>query len=99
MNTILLFAALTMSIYLCRFMGFTLKIPQASSFWTRFLHYIPIAIFAALVVSALYKDPNFLSSKLIAFAAAALVIGRTKHFGLSIVVGLCVLWLLMLTGI
>jgi branched-subunit amino acid transport protein len=90
---------LAVTIFLCRFAGFTLKFSHPSPFWTQFLRFVPISLFAAIATSSFAKESNFLSARLIALAAAGGVMWRTKHFGLGILVGLAVLWGLVLIGV
>jgi branched-subunit amino acid transport protein len=81
-------------LYLCRLSGFTLQSVQPSPFWENFLRFIPISVFTALVVSALYQETDTSGVKIVALAAAGLVIWRTRRFTLSVLVGFMVLWLL-----
>ena len=94
MNNILLFAVSTVFVNVWRLVAFTWKSEQMSASWERFLRFVPISVFTALVVSSLYRQPESLDVKLIALALAGIVIWRTKHFSLSIFVGLGALWLL-----
>ena len=94
MNTLLLFAVATVTINVWRLAALTWKRSQMSSSWEKFLRFVPISIFTALAVSSLYKSPDEFGTKLIALAIAGGVTWRTKHFSLSIFIGLGVLWLL-----
>jgi branched-subunit amino acid transport protein len=94
MNVIYTLIATAVIIYLCRYSGFTLTRLAASTRLARFLHFVPIAIFSALIVPSLISDPDLLERKVIALALAGVVIRRTQHFGLGIIVGLGLFWLL-----
>jgi branched-subunit amino acid transport protein len=94
MNNIILFAASTVLINVWRLAAFTWKRERMSASWERFLRFVPVSVFTALVVSSLYRQPEALDIKLVALALSGLVIWRTKHFSLSIFVGLGALWLL-----
>jgi branched-subunit amino acid transport protein len=94
MNVIYTLIATAVIIYLCRYSGFTLTWLAASTRLARFLHFVPIAIFSALIVPSLISDPDLLERKVIALALAGVVIRRTQHFGLGIIVGLGLFWLL-----
>jgi branched-subunit amino acid transport protein len=94
MNVIYVLIATAVLIYLCRFSGFTLTWLAASTRLARFLHFVPIAIFSALIVPSISSEPAFLGRKVIALIAAGVVIRRTRHFGLGIIVGLGLFWLL-----
>ena len=65
-------------------------------FWLRFLHFVPIAVFAALVTPSLAgiarrgRDPRRRGD------LAGLVAWRTRHLALAIAVGMAAFWLLRL---
>jgi branched-subunit amino acid transport protein len=99
MNLLLLFAAIACVTFVWRYSGFTLKISQTSPFWERFLRFIPISIFTALVVSSLYKNSELLRPELFALVVAGMIAWRTRQFGLSVISGLVVLWGLAFFGI
>jgi branched-subunit amino acid transport protein len=80
-------------VYLCRLSGFTLTRFTTSTL-ARFLHYVPIAVFSALLVPSVIKEPNLLGSKVIALAVAGMVMRQTRQFGLGIIVGLTLFWFL-----
>ncbi len=63
-------------------------------FWQRFLHFVPIAVFAALVTPSLAGERGEGDIRLVAAGLAALVAWRWKNFGLAIGVGLAAFWLL-----
>lgn len=98
MNVIGLLLATAVLIYLCRLSGFGLTCLAASTSLARFLHFVPIAIFSALIVPSLTNQPALLVHKVIALTAAGAVIRRTGHFGLGILVGLGLFWLLANVG-
>jgi branched-subunit amino acid transport protein len=93
LNVLFLLTA-TAVIYVVRISGFMLKTTTISPFWVQFLRFVPIAVFTAFVVSALYHDTSFLSGKMIAFAIAGVSLWRTKQFGLSVIIGLAIMFLL-----
>jgi branched-subunit amino acid transport protein len=65
-------------------------------FWVRFLHFVPIAVFAALVTPSLEGDRNEWGIRLVAAAAAALAVWHTRQLWAAIAVGMAVFWLLRL---
>jgi branched-subunit amino acid transport protein len=65
-------------------------------FWLRFLHFVPIAVFAALVTPSLEGSRGEGDIRLVAAALAALVAWRTRHLALTIAVGMAAFWLLRL---
>src|SRR5436853_634291 len=86
-------ALVTIMVFVYRFTGFSIKLPGNSVFVEQFLRLMPISVFAALVVSSLYKDPVSLNAKLIALVIVAGVAWRTKQVGISVFLGLIVLWI------
>jgi branched-subunit amino acid transport protein len=65
-------------------------------FWLRFLHFVPISVFAALVAPSLQGSRGEGEIRIVAAALAAAVAWRTRHLGLTITVGLAAFWLLRL---
>jgi len=63
-------------------------------FWIRFLHFVPIAVFAALVTPSVAGDLGEGEIRLTAALVAALAAWRTKQIWIAIVVGMAVFWLL-----
>jgi branched-subunit amino acid transport protein len=63
-------------------------------FWVRFLHFVPIAVFAALVTPSLRGGLGEGEIRLTAAALAALTAWRTRNLGLAIAVGMLAFWLL-----
>lgn len=94
MTVLLLSLVVTSGAFLLRLAGLTLPIRQFSPGWEQFFQLLPISIFAALIVSALYAQPDPLNLKIIALAVTGGVAWRTRQFGLCILVGLIVLWVL-----
>ena len=98
METMFLIAGATAIVYLCRLSGFTLTRFTASTTLAKFLHYIPIAIFSALLVPPIIKEPASLGSKLATLAVAGLVMRQTRQISLGIIVGLTLFWFLTWLG-
>ena len=86
--TIFLMAAVT---YGPRLLGLSLSRATLPPFWTRFLQFVPVAVFAALVVPALPKAGET-PVRLIAAGVAALVLWRVRSLWLGLLVGLAVFW-------
>ena len=76
-----------------RLAGLSLRAPLPL-FWLRFLHFVPIAVFAALVTPALQGERGEAEIRIAAATLAALAAWRWKNLGLAIGVGLAVFWLL-----
>ncbi|MCA9989004.1 MAG: AzlD domain-containing protein [Anaerolineales bacterium] len=96
MNINLLIGSSAVIIFLCRLSGFSLESLGKASWLTRYLHYVPIAVFTALVTPSVIRDPVVLPSKLIALAVAGVAIYRTRQFGVGVLAGylsyLLILW-------
>ena len=63
-------------------------------FWIRFLHFVPIAVFAALVTPSLQGGLGEGEIRLLAAIVAAAAAWRTRQLWVAIVVGMAVFWLL-----
>ena len=76
-----------------RYAGLALR-TDLPAFWVRFLHFVPISVFAALVTPSLEGglgegEIRFVGAVVTAFAA-----WRTKSLGISIAAGIVAFWLL-----
>jgi branched-subunit amino acid transport protein len=76
-----------------RFAGVALRV-EPPDFWVRFLHFVPIAVFAALVTSSLEGDFGEGEIRLAAAAVTGIVAWRTANLGIALGVGLLAFWLL-----
>jgi branched-subunit amino acid transport protein len=81
--------------YGSRLAGLTLR-AQLPAFWVRFLHFVPIAVFAALVTPSLEGSRGEGGIRVAAAALAALAAWRTRRLALAIAVGMGAFWLLRL---
>lgn len=77
-----------------RLAGFALSGLRVSPFWRRFLHFVPIAVFAALVTPALAGNAGEGNVRLVAALIASLVIWYKRSLVLGIIVGMGAFWLL-----
>lgn len=76
-----------------RYGGLALR-TELPAFWVRFLHFVPIAVFAALVTPSLQGSYGEGEIRLAGAGVAALVAWRTRNLGLAIVAGMLTYWLL-----
>jgi branched-subunit amino acid transport protein len=81
--------------YGSRLAGFSLH-RQLPPFWLRFLHFVPIAVFAALVTPSLAGDRGEGEVRIVAAALTALAAWRTRQLWLALAAGLAAFWLLRL---
>lgn len=72
-------------------LGLRTRLPP---FWTRFLHFVPIAVFASLVTPSLQGRGSEGEIRLVAAAIAALAAWRTRQLWVAIAAGMIVFWLL-----
>jgi branched-subunit amino acid transport protein len=78
-----------------RLAGLTVRM-QPPPFWLRFLHFVPIAVFAALVTPSLQGSRGEGGIRVAAAVLAGLVAWRTRQLALAIGVGMAAFWLLRL---
>ncbi len=76
-----------------RFAGILLRVPLPP-FWLRFLHFVPIAVFAALVTPSLEGNQGEGGIRLAAAGATALVAWRTRQLAYALLAGAAAFWLL-----
>ena len=76
-----------------RYAGLTLR-ADLPDFWVRFLHFVPIAVFASLVTPSLEGNQSEWGIRVTAAALAALAAWRTRRLWVAIAVGMGVFWLL-----
>jgi branched-subunit amino acid transport protein len=78
-----------------RLSGLTLHM-RLPEFWLRFLHFVPIAVFAALVTPSLQGSRGEGGIRIAAAALVGLVAWRTRQLAVAIAVGMAAFWLLRL---
>jgi branched chain amino acid efflux pump len=76
-----------------RYAGLALR-TELPDFWVRFLHFVPISVFAALITPSLEGGLGEGEIRLVGAVATTLVAWRTKSLGISIAAGMIVFWLL-----
>lgn len=76
-----------------RYAGLALRF-ELPDFWLRFLHFVPIAVFAALVTPSLEGGLGEGEIRVAGAVAAGLVAWRTASLGLAIALGMIAFWLL-----
>lgn len=78
-----------------RYAGLALR-AELPDFWVRFLHFVPIAVFAAIVTPSLAGGRGEWAIRVAAAGLAALAAWRTKQLWVAIAVGMLAFWLLRL---
>jgi branched-subunit amino acid transport protein len=76
-----------------RFAGLALH-RELPPFWLRFLHFVPIAVFASLVTPSVAGSRGEGEIRLLAVALSGLVAWRTRNLGLAIALGMVAFWVL-----
>ena len=76
-----------------RYAGLALRM-ELPAFWLRFLHFVPIAVFAALVTPSLEGSVGEGEVRVAGAVAATLVAWRTRNLGLAIAAGMLTFWVL-----
>jgi len=76
-----------------RYAGLALR-AEPPPFWQRFLHFVPIAVFAALVTPSLAGPSGEGEMRLAAAALAAGAAWWTRQLWVALAVGMGVFWLL-----
>lgn len=78
-----------------RLAGLTVQM-RLPPFWLRFLGFVPIAVFAALVTPSLQGSRGEGGIRLAAAALAGIVVWRSRNLAAAIAVGMAAFWLLRL---
>jgi branched-subunit amino acid transport protein len=76
-----------------RYAGLALR-TDLPDFWVRFLHFVPIAVFASLVTPSLEGNRSEWGIRVAAASLAAVAAWRTRRIWVAITVGMGVFWLL-----
>jgi len=76
-----------------RYAGLALR-ADLPDFCVRFLHFVPIAVFASLVTPSLEGNLSEWGIRVAAAAVAAVAAWRTRQLWVAIAVGMGVFWLL-----
>lgn len=76
-----------------RYAGLALR-TELPDFWVRFLHFVPIAVFASLVTPYLEGDRSEWGIRVAAAVVTALAAWRTRQLWIALAVGMAVFWLL-----
>lgn len=67
---------------------------ELPDFWVRFLHFVPIAVFAALVAPSLEGGRGEWGIRLAAATLAIIAAWRTRQLWVAIAAGMLAFWLL-----
>jgi branched-subunit amino acid transport protein len=76
-----------------RYAGLALHM-ELPDVWVRFLHFVPIAVFASLVTPALEGNRSEWGIRVAAASIGAFAAWRTRQLWVAIAVGMAAFWLL-----
>ena len=76
-----------------RYAGLALR-TELPDFWVRFLHFVPVAVFAALVTPSVEGGFGEGEIRVAGALATILVAWRTANLGLALAAGMLAFWLL-----
>jgi len=93
MNYWLVVAGMVAVTFGSRYAGLALRV-GLPDFWVRFLHFVPIAVFASLVTPYLEGGRGEWAIRVGAACAAAIAAWRTRQLWAAIAVGMATFWLL-----
>lgn len=91
MNALPIILGMTAVTYASRLGGLWLR-TSVPPFWKRFLRFVPIAVFSALVAPALPGDRGEAGVRILAAVLAAAASWRFRKLWLGIAVGMAVYW-------
>jgi branched-subunit amino acid transport protein len=80
--------------YATRWVGLRFTELRLPPFWLNFLRFVPVSVFAALVVPNLSGPPGQTPARLLAAGVAALVLWSTQRMWLGLLVGMGAFWAL-----
>ena len=95
MNFWLTVAGMLVVTFGSRLIGLSLRAPLPA-FWMRFLRFVPISVFAAIVVPNLAGDRGEWPIRYLAAAISGLVAWKSKQLWAAILSGMLAFWLLRL---
>ena len=76
-----------------RYAGLALR-TEPPAFWVRFLHFVPIAVFASLITPSLEGNRGEWGIRVAAASLGAIAAWRTRKLWVAIAVGMAAFWLL-----
>jgi branched-subunit amino acid transport protein len=93
MRYLALILAVAATTYLTRVAGFALSGRAVPLVLDRFLVYVPVAVFAALITPDLGLGTPQMAPRLLGAAAAAFVVLRTRQLWAGLALGMAAYWL------
>lgn len=84
--------------YAARFVGLSLGRLELPPFWLAFLRFVPVSVFAALIVPDVLGSPEW-ARRLIGAAVGGALLWRTRNLALGILGGFAAYWAARLLGL
>ncbi|WP_104991878.1 AzlD domain-containing protein [Deinococcus sp. NW-56] len=98
MSHLLVIALMWLVTYPARLLGLSLGGLRLPPFWLAFLRFVPVSVFAALIVPDVLGSPEW-PRRLPAALVGALLLWRTRHLALGILGGFAAYWLVRVAGL
>lgn len=83
--------------YPVRWLGLNLGRLQLPAFWLAFLRFVPVSVFAALIVPDLLGSPEW-PRRVVAAVVAGALIWRTRQLAVGILGGFAAYWVVRAAG-
>ncbi|GGK12216.1 hypothetical protein GCM10008955_01810 [Deinococcus malanensis] len=77
--------------YPARLLGLSLGRLHLPPFWLAFLQFVPVSVFAALVVPDVLGSPEW-ARRLVACVVGGALMWRTRHLGMGLLGGFAAYW-------
>jgi branched-subunit amino acid transport protein len=87
-----LIVAAALATYATRLAGFGLSRRSVPASFNRFLTYVPVAVFAALIAPDLGLGGGQMVARLLGVAAASVAVWKTRQLGAGLAAGMVVFW-------
>lgn len=87
-----LIAAVALATYGTRAAGFALGQRRLPATIDRFLAYVPVAVFAALIAPDLGLGTNQAAARLLGVGASALAVWKTRQLWVGLAAGMAIFW-------
>lgn len=94
MSDTLVILGMAVITYATRFVGLRLTHLELAPFWLAFLRFVPISVFAALVVPSVVTASEDAGVRVLAAVVAGLAMWRTKQLWPGLLIGMGLFWLL-----
>ncbi|MBB5233613.1 AzlD domain-containing protein [Deinococcus budaensis] len=98
MSVLAVIGLMWLATYPVRLLGLSLGRLRLPPFWLAFLRFVPVSVFAALIVPDILGSPEW-PRRLVACLVGAGLMWRTRHLALGILGGFAAYWAARLLGL